>query len=139
MWMKDDKLRPCYTMAMVRNLTGLTDRQIRYYEEVGLISPLRSRGKQRIFTPAEVERLNIIKERIAQGLTIEVVKGEFALKDQPSLSYTPVEPARTLPGITRGLTSLYPVSNRAQLVQIIVQRRREQAKAQKENKNNQKE
>jgi len=115
-------------MASVRNLTGLTDRQIRYYEEMGLIKPFRTRGNQRIFTETEIDQLKEIKMLLDQGLSIDAVKGEFARKDQPSLNYTPLEPARTLPGITRGITSLYPVSNRAQLVQMIVQRRRQQAK-----------
>lgn len=121
--------RPYYTMASVRNLTGLTDRQIRYYEDMGLIKPLRTRGNQRIFTHEEVQRLEEIKDWLKEGLTIEAVKGQLARKDQPVLEYTPLEPARALPGMTRGLTSLYPVSNRAQLVEMIVQRRREQSRS----------
>lgn len=116
-------------MAAVRTMTGLTDRQIRYYEEMELVKPLRTRGKQRIFTMLEIERLKEVKRLMAEGLTVEAVKATLA-EDwrRPALSYTPVEPRKTLPGVARGLTSLYPASNGAELVDMILQRRKQQAK-----------
>ncbi len=120
--------RPKYSMALVRKKTGLTDRQIRYYEEVGLINPVRTTGNQRIFTAGEIERLLKIKELLAGGMNIEGIKEHLSSRADLPLNYTPTPPARSLPGMKRGLTSLYPVSNRAQLVEMIVQRRREKEK-----------
>lgn len=112
-------------MSAVCKMTGLTARRIRYYEEVGLIKPARTRGNQRIFTPEEIQRLREIKELLEKGLTIAGVKEQLALKDQSSFDYTPIEPAKTLPGMQRGITSLYPVSNRAQLLEMILKQRKE--------------
>lgn len=122
-------------MAAVRNITGLTDRQIRYYEENGLIKPLRTHGKQRIFTEEEVAVLQEVKERIKQGWTIESIKRAMTAEESTGIAYSRMEPARTLPGTQRGLTSLYPVSDRAQLVEMLVRRRREQMKQQQNQQN----
>jgi DNA-binding transcriptional MerR regulator len=46
----------------VADLVGLTPRSIRYYEEMGLLSPsARSRGAYRLFDQLDVERLRFIK------------------------------------------------------------------------------
>jgi MerR family glutamine synthetase transcriptional repressor len=58
------------TMREVRQRTGLTDRQIRYYDRHGLVTPARSPGGHRLFTEADVLRLLAVKELIAQGLTV---------------------------------------------------------------------
>ncbi|MCK4258638.1 MAG: MerR family transcriptional regulator [Halanaerobiales bacterium] len=123
--MMDRKDRPIYSMVRVRQMTGLTDRQIRYYEEAELIKPRRTRGKQRIFSPSEVERLREIKILLENGLNISMVKEELEFKEHKPLDLPHIDPAITLPGIERGLRSIYPVSNRAQLVNMVVKRRRE--------------
>lgn len=42
---------------------GLTTRSIRYYEELGLLSPAaRSEGAYRLYDPSDIERLRFIKE-----------------------------------------------------------------------------
>jgi DNA-binding transcriptional MerR regulator len=46
----------------VAELVGLTPRSIRYYEEMGLLSPsARSRGAYRLFDQLDVDRLRFIK------------------------------------------------------------------------------
>ena len=46
----------------VAELVGLTPRSIRYYEEMGLLSPsARSRGAYRLFDQLDIERLRFIK------------------------------------------------------------------------------
>lgn len=123
--------RPKYSMAIVRKKTGLTDRQIRYYEQVGLITPARTRGRQRIFTNEEVERLQEIKNWIEEGLTVEGVKEELvAREDKQEVTSLKTQSAQRGLAAKHRLTSLYPVSNRAQLVQMIVQRRREREREQ---------
>lgn len=115
--------RPRFSMSAVRKKTGLTNRQIRYYEEVGLINPLRTRGNQRIFSSKEIARLLEIKSLLIEGLTMEVIKKQFAQQTELPLDYTYQPQEKVLPGMKKGLTSLYPVSNRAQLVEMIVRRK----------------
>jgi DNA-binding transcriptional MerR regulator len=64
-----------YPMRVVEQLTGLSRRQIRYYEGQGLLLPDRSQGGHRLYSPADVERLQLIKALMAKGFrTMEAVR-----------------------------------------------------------------
>jgi DNA-binding transcriptional MerR regulator len=53
---------PMLRIQEVGALVGLTPRSIRYYEEMGLLSPsARSQGAYRLFDALDVERLRFIK------------------------------------------------------------------------------
>ncbi len=69
---------PLFAIGTVEKLTGLTARQIRYYEQNELILPARSGGKQRLFSFADVERLMMIRQLIDEGNNIAGVKRHFA-------------------------------------------------------------
>ncbi|QGH33021.1 MerR family transcriptional regulator [Gracilibacillus salitolerans] len=68
-----------FPISVVKELTKLSGRQIRYYEEQGLISPARNEGNRRIFSLHDIERLKRIKELIDQGINIAGIKA--MLKD----------------------------------------------------------
>ncbi|MHA6482554.1 MerR family transcriptional regulator [Paenibacillus sp. strain BS8-2] len=62
-------------IGMVRELTGLTERQIRYYEDRELIFPARSSGGARKFSFDDVERLKEIDRKLRDGFhTFELRK-----------------------------------------------------------------
>lgn len=65
---------PILSLRVVMALTDLTGRQIRYYEEKGLISYHRSAGNQRIFSLNDLEELVFIKEMLASGESIKNIK-----------------------------------------------------------------
>ena len=46
---------PLLSMNIVMQLTGLTARQIRYYEEQELVQPARTEGKQRMFSLDDID------------------------------------------------------------------------------------
>jgi DNA-binding transcriptional MerR regulator len=85
------------TMAEVRRRTGLTERQIRYYETQGLVAPLRSAGRQRLFSLADVERLAEIKRWLDAGLSLKAVRDRLAEAVLPS-----EEESTDAPGYFRG-------------------------------------
>lgn len=62
------------SIAAVRRLTGLSERQIRYYDEKGLVVPERTPGGHRLYTPAHVERLRAVRRLIEEGLSVEEVR-----------------------------------------------------------------
>jgi DNA-binding transcriptional MerR regulator len=58
----------------VAELTGVTPRTIRYYEEIGLLGSEgdRPQGKHRVYTEADVERLReIVRLKELLGLSLE--------------------------------------------------------------------
>lgn len=75
---------PLLSMNIVMQLTGLTARQIRYYEENELISPSRTEGKQRMFSLDDVDTLLEIKDLLKSGVNIAGIKQIFEMKQHPA-------------------------------------------------------
>ena len=125
-----DPNTPIYSIGVVQEMTGLTGRQIRYYEESDLIKPARTKGNQRIYSQNDIDRPEEIKELLEKGLNIAGIKekiGTASKKEKKSKTEeTPIYTNRSLNKRLnrnkRGLTSLYPVSDRAQLMEILDKR-----------------
>ncbi|WP_043929848.1 MerR family transcriptional regulator [Bacillus sp. EB01] len=78
---------PLFPIGIVMQLTDLTARQIRYYEEHQLISPARTEGNRRMFSLNDIDRLLEIKELIDRGINMAGIKQLFLVKqsEQPEL------------------------------------------------------
>lgn len=70
---------PVFIISVAARMVGLHAQTLRYYERVGLIWPSRSQGKQRLYSPAEVERLRRIKT-LTDDLGVNLAGAEVALK-----------------------------------------------------------
>lgn len=55
-------------------LTGVSPRLLRYYENQGILTAQRSSTGQRLFGSGTVERVLIIRELLAAGLPIRVIR-----------------------------------------------------------------
>ncbi|CAH2713168.1 HTH-type transcriptional regulator GlnR [Neobacillus rhizosphaerae] len=75
---------PLFPIGTVMQLTELTARQIRYYEEHQLISPARTEGNRRLFSLNDIDRLLEIKDLIDQGINMAGIKQLFLVKEQQS-------------------------------------------------------
>ncbi|KGM46327.1 MerR family transcriptional regulator [Neobacillus niacini] len=73
---------PLFPIGTVMQLTELTARQIRYYEEHELISPARTDGNRRLFSLNDIDRLLEIKDLIDQGINMAGIKQLLLVKDQ---------------------------------------------------------
>lgn len=135
---------PVYPIGVVQKLTGLTGRQIRYYEQAELIQPRRTPGNQRLFSPDDVDRLLEIKALLATGLNLDGVRTHLARPQSDTSAPGSEPPGGTsvaqspIPAIDHAyllsqmragvrLSSLYPVNNQAALAQLLAERRRAQA------------
>lgn len=111
-------------MRIVKEKTGLSSRQIRYYDEVDLIFPERSPGNQRLFSERDIERLKRIKSLLAEGHTIATVKKKLNIPE-PIKSNLDDQDDTIKKGFDRNkyrgnkLNSLYPVSNRSHLNKVL--------------------
>lgn len=76
--LNDRRQLPLFAIGTVQKLTGLSARQIRYYEEHDLIAPERSAGKQRQFSFADVERLMLVRQLLDEGHNMAGVKRNLA-------------------------------------------------------------
>lgn len=71
---------PLLPISIVMQLTDLTARQIRYYEEHDLIQPHRTEGNRRMFSLNDVDKLLEIKDMIEQGINMAGIKKLFDMK-----------------------------------------------------------
>lgn len=73
---------PLLPISIVMQLTDLTARQIRYYEEHELIQPHRTEGNRRMFSLNDVDILLEIKDILEQGVNMAGIKRVFKLKEE---------------------------------------------------------
>lgn len=99
-------------------LTGLSERQIRYYEKQGLVQPRRTAGRQRQYGLQEIARLRDIKSLLDRGQTLGVARAVLG-RARPSPDDSDVR-SRLMAG--QALRSLYPVSNGAELERMLTER-----------------
>ena len=124
-----------YPIGLVEKITGLSGRKIRYYERCGLLNPERTEGKHRLYTKVEVDRLNEIKALREQGMNLTGIKASLGgsgggAYSQEEASLETLEDEREALFVKRwdrgvGLTSLYPVSDQAELERMIEERETE--------------
>ncbi|HFU1146529.1 TPA: MerR family transcriptional regulator [Streptococcus agalactiae] len=85
--MKERELRrtmAVFPIGAVMKLTDLTARQIRYYEDQGLITPERTEGNRRMFSLNDMDRLLEIKDFISDGLHISDIKNKYMQRQHKS-------------------------------------------------------
>jgi MerR family transcriptional regulator/heat shock protein HspR len=81
-------------MAVAARLTGMHPQTLRKYERAGLIKPSRQAGNQRLYSDADVERLNRIRYLVevrgvniaGLSLTLEMTDRLDALGSEPTQS-----------------------------------------------------
>lgn len=71
-----------YKIGEISELSGLTLRTIRYYEEMGLLSAGRTNGGQRFYSDQDLVYLKRIIELKSLGFTLEEISRIIRLKDE---------------------------------------------------------
>ncbi|WP_026581230.1 MerR family transcriptional regulator [Bacillus sp. J33] len=74
------KNRKVISIGTVSELTGLSERQIRYYEERKLVFPERSDRGSRKYSFSDVERLIDIANKREEGVRTEEIRSELKRK-----------------------------------------------------------
>ena len=67
---EDDKSKPLYMISVAAELTGMHPQTLRVYEQKGLVTPGRSRGNTRLYSQADIERLNLISKLTDEGINL---------------------------------------------------------------------
>lgn len=66
----EDKDRPLYMISVAAELAGVHPQTLRIYEQKGLVSPQRTRGNTRMYSQADIERLQLINELTNEGINL---------------------------------------------------------------------
>ncbi|MFC7685225.1 MerR family transcriptional regulator [Ureibacillus sp. GCM10028918] len=76
---------PLLPISTVMQLTELSARQIRYYEEHDLIQPHRTEGNRRMFSLNDVDTLLDVKDMLEQGVNMAGIKKVFDMRNNPAV------------------------------------------------------
>ena len=110
---------PAFRIGVVKELTNLSERQIRYYELFGLISPKRTEGGTRMYSENDIATLKRIGEMMQWGFRVKDVKEKL---EEERFKARRRGGQREEPVVLR---SLYPVSNQAALSRALDNIRKE--------------
>ena len=62
--------KPLFMISVAAELTGMHPQTLRVYEQKGLVTPGRSRGNTRLYSQADIERLNLISKLTDEGINL---------------------------------------------------------------------
>ena len=65
-----DRDRPVYMISVAAKLTGVHPQTLRSYEQKGLVTPKRTSGNTRMYSQADIERLELINELTDEGINL---------------------------------------------------------------------
>ncbi len=77
----DRRNRPLFPISIVMELTDLSARQIRYYEENELIQPARTSGGHRLFSFSDIDCLLEIKNLLEKKVNLAGIKEIFTRRE----------------------------------------------------------
>ena len=70
---------PVFIISVAARMLGVRTQTLRYYEQLGLIEPSRTRGNQRVFSRRDVERVQRIRD-LMYDLGVNLAGVEVILK-----------------------------------------------------------
>src|SRR4051795_655773 len=75
------------SIAQAAEATGWSQRMLRYLEQAGLVSALRTPGGHRLYGPRQIERLQKLRDLIdAHGLGITEIAFELRMRTDPQVA-----------------------------------------------------
>ena len=78
-----DPTRPRYMISVAAELVGMHPQTLRLYEAKGLVRPARTPGGTRLYSDADVERLQLIQRLTTElGLNLAGVEQVLRLEDE---------------------------------------------------------
>lgn len=84
----NDRNRPVYMISVAAQLAGVHPQTLRAYEQKGLVTPKRTSGNTRMYSQADIERLELINELTGEGINLAGVirildlKGRLEERDE---------------------------------------------------------
>ena len=93
----DEKNRPLYMISVAAELTGMHPQTLRIYESKGLVNPRRSSGNTRLYSQADIERLDLIGRLTDEGINLAGVVRILDMKTQMDERDAEIEALQRIP------------------------------------------
>ena len=78
----DARNKPLYMISVAAELTGMHPQTLRVYESQGLVNPQRSGGNTRLYSRADIERLELINQLTDEGINLAGVVRILDMKER---------------------------------------------------------
>lgn len=66
----EDRDRPLYMISVAAELAGVHPQTLRIYESKGIIKPKRTAGNTRMYSQADIERLELVSQLTDEGINL---------------------------------------------------------------------
>ena len=76
---------PLYAISVASQLAGLHPQTLRQYDRMGLVTPTRVGGRNRLYSMNDVARLREIADLSSQGLSLEGIRRILELQEEVRL------------------------------------------------------
>ena len=84
--------RPRYMISVAADLVGMHPQTLRIYEQRGLVRPKRTAGNTRLYSEADIERLQLIQRLTTElGLNLAGVELVLRLEDELKKAHVRIE------------------------------------------------
>ena len=90
----DDPSRGVYGISVVSDLLGTGVQNLRAYERAGLLTPDRTAGGTRLYSPDDVARLRRVQRLLTEGLNLAGVGRVLDLEDDLADAHEQLDRAR---------------------------------------------
>ncbi len=71
---------PVYAISVASQIAGLHPQTLRQYDRLGLVTPTRVGGRNRLYSANDIARLREIADLTAQGLSLEGIRRILVLQ-----------------------------------------------------------
>lgn len=78
----EDKDRPLYMISVAAELAGVHPQTLRVYESKGIIKPKRSKGNTRMYSQADIDRLELVTQLTDEGINLAGVMRIIDMKER---------------------------------------------------------
>lgn len=78
----DERSRGVFAISVAAEMASMQIQNLRVYERRGLLDPARTPGGTRLYSPADIERLQRIGDLLSQGLNLAGIAKVLALEEE---------------------------------------------------------
>ncbi len=76
---------PVYVISVAAELAGLHPQTLRQYDRMGIVSPRRASGRNRLYSMRDIARLREVQQLAAEGMNLAGIQRVLALTEELDL------------------------------------------------------
>lgn len=82
---------PVYVISVAADLAGMHPQTLRQYDRLGLVSPARTGGRNRLYSALDIERLREVQRLSEHGVNLEGIRRILGLEAENAMLRARIE------------------------------------------------